>query len=236
MLCHASAWQRDDMRLRDLLPRVATLPLGSGALAGNPFLVDRQFIAKELGMVRLPSPRRGPWEGPGAAVRQGVRGGRSPVVEEGERPRAAGACGMVLMAGVVVAGLQEACAAGGDLWSAVGRGLSRRARVLFGQVTSGPETQRALGGAVHVACGAGGRRVPQLDGRRERPRLRPRDGLLLLAAHGAPQPVSSPTVWGGVHGAHSGALSRQARDLRGCAWWCASPAFPTFGGSDARAA
>ncbi|KAJ9522528.1 hypothetical protein QJQ45_008364 [Haematococcus lacustris] len=51
MLCHASSWQRDDMRLRDLLPRVATLPLGSGALAGNPFLVDRQFIAKELGMV-----------------------------------------------------------------------------------------------------------------------------------------------------------------------------------------
>lgn len=26
----------------DLMPRVATLPLGSGALAGNPFLVDRQ--------------------------------------------------------------------------------------------------------------------------------------------------------------------------------------------------
>mgnify|MGYP001811283898 CR=1 FL=1 len=24
------------------MPRVATLPLGSGALAGNPFLVDRQ--------------------------------------------------------------------------------------------------------------------------------------------------------------------------------------------------
>lgn len=35
----------------DLLPRVATLPLGSGALAGNPFLVDRQFIAQELGFV-----------------------------------------------------------------------------------------------------------------------------------------------------------------------------------------
>lgn len=33
------------------MPRVATLPLGSGALAGNPFLVDRQFIAKELDMV-----------------------------------------------------------------------------------------------------------------------------------------------------------------------------------------
>jgi argininosuccinate lyase len=31
LLSHAAAWQRDDMRLRDLLPRVATLPLGSGA-------------------------------------------------------------------------------------------------------------------------------------------------------------------------------------------------------------
>ncbi|GLI61286.1 hypothetical protein VaNZ11_003637 [Volvox africanus] len=51
LMCHCAAWQRDDMRLRDLLPRVATLPLGSGALAGNPFLVDRQFIAKELGFV-----------------------------------------------------------------------------------------------------------------------------------------------------------------------------------------
>lgn len=51
LMSHASAWQRDDMRIRDLLPRVATLPLGSGALAGNPFLVDRQFIARELGMV-----------------------------------------------------------------------------------------------------------------------------------------------------------------------------------------
>lgn len=51
LMCHCSAWQRDDMRLRDLMPRVATLPLGSGALAGNPFLVDRQFLAKELGMI-----------------------------------------------------------------------------------------------------------------------------------------------------------------------------------------
>lgn len=46
LMCHCSTWQRDDERLRDLLPRVAMLPLGSGALAGNPFLVDRQFLAK----------------------------------------------------------------------------------------------------------------------------------------------------------------------------------------------
>ena len=31
LLSHAAAWQRDDMRLRDLQPRVATLPLGSGS-------------------------------------------------------------------------------------------------------------------------------------------------------------------------------------------------------------
>lgn len=30
LLSHAAAWQRDDMRLGDLMPRVATLPLGSG--------------------------------------------------------------------------------------------------------------------------------------------------------------------------------------------------------------
>lgn len=49
LLSHASAWQRDDERLRDLLPRVATLPLGSGALAGNPFGVDRRAISRDLG-------------------------------------------------------------------------------------------------------------------------------------------------------------------------------------------
>ncbi|PRW61120.1 argininosuccinate lyase [Chlorella sorokiniana] len=49
LLSHAAAWQRDDERLRDLLPRLGTLPLGSGALAGNPFGVDRQFLSRELG-------------------------------------------------------------------------------------------------------------------------------------------------------------------------------------------
>jgi argininosuccinate lyase len=49
LLSHAAAWQRDDERLRDLLPRVATLPLGSGALAGNPFGVDRRAISRDLG-------------------------------------------------------------------------------------------------------------------------------------------------------------------------------------------
>ena len=51
LLSHAASWQRDDQRLGDLLPRVATLPLGSGALAGNPFGVDRQSLAKDLGFI-----------------------------------------------------------------------------------------------------------------------------------------------------------------------------------------
>lgn len=49
VLCHASAWQRDDMRLAQIISRVETLPLGSGALAGNPFGVDRQALAADLG-------------------------------------------------------------------------------------------------------------------------------------------------------------------------------------------
>jgi len=51
VLSHAAAWQRDDMRLGELLPRVATMPLGSGALAGNPFGIDRWALAKDLGFV-----------------------------------------------------------------------------------------------------------------------------------------------------------------------------------------
>lgn len=36
LLGHTAAWQRDDMRLRDLMPRVAMLPLGSGRASSNP--------------------------------------------------------------------------------------------------------------------------------------------------------------------------------------------------------
>ena len=53
LLSHAAAWQRDDMRIADLMPRVNTLPLGSGALAGNPFGVDRQTLASDLGFERV---------------------------------------------------------------------------------------------------------------------------------------------------------------------------------------
>ena len=49
LLSHAAAWQRDDQRLEDLIKRVNVMPLGSGALAGNPFGIDRQALAKDLG-------------------------------------------------------------------------------------------------------------------------------------------------------------------------------------------
>ncbi|KAI0093545.1 argininosuccinate lyase [Irpex rosettiformis] len=49
LLSHAFSFSADLQRLRQLIPRISVLPLGSGALAGNPFVVDRDFLAKELG-------------------------------------------------------------------------------------------------------------------------------------------------------------------------------------------
>ncbi|XP_003729478.2 argininosuccinate lyase isoform X1 [Strongylocentrotus purpuratus] len=48
LLSHATALQRDAQRLKELQARVNVMPLGGGALAGNPFNVDREFLAKEL--------------------------------------------------------------------------------------------------------------------------------------------------------------------------------------------
>ncbi|KAI6128236.1 putative argininosuccinate lyase [Pisolithus croceorrhizus] len=49
LLSHALSFRYDLERLQQLIPRISVLPLGSGALAGNPFAVDREFLAKELG-------------------------------------------------------------------------------------------------------------------------------------------------------------------------------------------
>ncbi|KAJ2006836.1 argininosuccinate lyase [Coemansia thaxteri] len=49
LLSYAFWFQQDAQRLEQFLPRVAQLPLGSGALAGNPFQVDREWLAQELG-------------------------------------------------------------------------------------------------------------------------------------------------------------------------------------------
>jgi argininosuccinate lyase len=48
-LSHYWSLQRDVERLNDLTKRVSVLPLGSGALAGVPFEIDRVALAKTLG-------------------------------------------------------------------------------------------------------------------------------------------------------------------------------------------
>ncbi len=48
LLSHAWAWQRDAQRLDELAVRVNVMPLGSGALAGNPFAIDRVALAADL--------------------------------------------------------------------------------------------------------------------------------------------------------------------------------------------
>ncbi|KAK3817439.1 MAG: argininosuccinate lyase [Benniella sp.] len=53
ILSHAWSWHADCQRLEQLLDRMNQLPLGSGALAGNPFQIDRDFLAKELGFSGL---------------------------------------------------------------------------------------------------------------------------------------------------------------------------------------
>ena len=49
LLSYAWMWRRDAQRLAELASRVNVLPLGSGALAGNPFAIDRDALAQDLG-------------------------------------------------------------------------------------------------------------------------------------------------------------------------------------------
>lgn len=49
LLSHLFPIVRDAQRLKDMIPRANSCPLGSGALAGNAFGVDRSFLANELG-------------------------------------------------------------------------------------------------------------------------------------------------------------------------------------------
>ncbi|RKO91853.1 argininosuccinate lyase [Blyttiomyces helicus] len=49
ILSHAWSFHADADRLVQLIKRINQLPLGSGALAGNPFEVDREYLAQELG-------------------------------------------------------------------------------------------------------------------------------------------------------------------------------------------
>lgn len=53
MLSYAFAFASDLERLREVIKRVNRSPLGCGALAGNPFNIDREAMAEELGFEGL---------------------------------------------------------------------------------------------------------------------------------------------------------------------------------------
>ena len=53
IMSYVAAWKRDMQRLQDLKSRVDVMPLGSGALAGNPFQIDRQQLGKDLGFADI---------------------------------------------------------------------------------------------------------------------------------------------------------------------------------------
>ncbi|KAG2217024.1 hypothetical protein INT45_011575 [Circinella minor] len=53
LLSYAWLWQADAERLEQLIERLNVLPLGSGALAGHAFNIDREFLCKELGFKGL---------------------------------------------------------------------------------------------------------------------------------------------------------------------------------------
>src|SRR2546423_1383946 len=53
LLAHAEAFSRDVTRLDRAADSADSCPLGSGALAGNSFGIDREFIARELDFSRI---------------------------------------------------------------------------------------------------------------------------------------------------------------------------------------
>ena len=53
LLAYFRMLQRDTGRFQDCHHRTDVLPLGSGALAGVPYAIDREFLAKELGFSEI---------------------------------------------------------------------------------------------------------------------------------------------------------------------------------------
>jgi argininosuccinate lyase len=53
LLAHAEAFTRDLTRLQHAAASADACPMGSGALAGNSFAIDRHVIARELGFSRI---------------------------------------------------------------------------------------------------------------------------------------------------------------------------------------
>jgi argininosuccinate lyase len=52
LLAHVEALRRDRMRVNEARERAAVSPLGAGALAGVPYAIDPETVAKELGLAR----------------------------------------------------------------------------------------------------------------------------------------------------------------------------------------
>ena len=52
LLAYYEMLKRDHERIADCLTRVNVMPLGAGALAGSPYPLDRDFVAKELGFAK----------------------------------------------------------------------------------------------------------------------------------------------------------------------------------------
>jgi argininosuccinate lyase len=53
LLAYFEMLQRDKTRFQDCLGRTDVLPLGSGALAGVPYPIDREFVARQLGFNKV---------------------------------------------------------------------------------------------------------------------------------------------------------------------------------------
>src|SRR6266404_2199157 len=53
LLAHAEAFTRDITRLKNAAASADACPMGSGALAGNSFAIDRNAIARQLGFSRI---------------------------------------------------------------------------------------------------------------------------------------------------------------------------------------
>ena len=53
LLAYFEMFQRDKERFADCLKRIDVLPLGSGALAGVSYPINRQFLAQELGFSKI---------------------------------------------------------------------------------------------------------------------------------------------------------------------------------------
>ena len=53
LMAYAAMFRRDSERLTDCRKRVDVMPLGSGALAGTPYPIDRRFVKDALGFAAL---------------------------------------------------------------------------------------------------------------------------------------------------------------------------------------